>query len=82
VVVFRKRVHGDFSLEGKQVDSPHQNTTKPLLAKELSVSHLIAIGTNSFNSAKQNLFFYRFFHLGFFEFCFETWQNCLVYVFM
>lgn len=71
-----------FFTRRKQVDSPLQNTTKPLLAKELSVSHLIAIGTNSFNSAQKVWFFLSFFHLGFFQFCFETWQNCIVYVFM
>lgn len=41
-----------FFTRRKQVDSPRQNT-KPLLAKELSVYHLIAIGTNSFNSAQK-----------------------------
>lgn len=35
-----------FFTRRKQVDSPSQNT-KPLLAKELSVSHLIAIGVGS-----------------------------------
>lgn len=50
-----------FFTRKKQVDSASKNT-KPLLAKELTISHLVAIG-NSFNSTKTVLIFIFFFFI-------------------